>query len=469
VGQSILKLVPPDRTGEALQWLEKVGQGEGLELLETVRQRKDGQLIQVTLTISPIKNDVGKVIGVSTISRDETERKRAEEALRQSEEKYRGLFNSIRDAILVADTNRNIIDCNAAFTSLFGYTLGDLQGKQTVYVYENEEEFNELGKALREHYGDSPFLKTVNYKKKTGEVFPGETSVYYLKDDRGEVTGFIGLIRDISARVEAEQALKEYSERLEEMVEERTQELRDAQEELVSKEKLAVLGQLAGGMAHELRNPLGAISNAAYLLHLFIEKPEPDVAEALQILDFEVRNSDRIINSLLDFARPSPSIAHRMDVNAAVEEALSRADLPANVEVVRELDESQPHAVADPEHLRQALGNIMRNAVQAMPEGGRLAVNSERCGGELPDTGQWVQVAVSDTGVGIPPENLDRLFEPLFTTKAKGIGLGLALCKMLVEASGGTIEAQSPSTFPKAGEAGKGSTFTVRLPVSREP
>jgi len=145
---------------------------------------------------------------------DITERVRAEEALRESEERYRGLYNSIRDAILVADTHRNIIDCNLAFTSLFGYTLDDLQGQRTVYVYENEEEFHELGKALKEHYGDGPFLKTVNYRKKTGEVFPGETGVFYLKDDKGEVTGFIGLIRDITERVQAEEQLRHTMEQL---------------------------------------------------------------------------------------------------------------------------------------------------------------------------------------------------------------------------------------------------------------
>ncbi|MBU0704055.1 MAG: PAS domain S-box protein, partial [Chloroflexi bacterium] len=144
---------------------------------------------------------------------DITERKQAEEALRESEEAYRNLYSSIRDAILVADTNRNIIGCNVAFTLLFGYTLDEIIGKQTVHVYENEKEFNALGSALKEHYGDSPFLRTVNYKKKTGEVFLGETGVFYLKNDKGEVTGFIGLIRDITERKQAEAELQRAEER----------------------------------------------------------------------------------------------------------------------------------------------------------------------------------------------------------------------------------------------------------------
>ncbi len=135
--------------------------------------------------------------------------KTKEQLLKESEEKYRGLYNSIRDSILVADSNRNIIDCNPAFCSLFGYSKNEVIGKQTVYIYENETEFKALGEALKEHFGDTPFLKTVNYKKKSGEIFSGETNVFYLKDDNGKVSGFIGLIRNITERKQTEDALRE--------------------------------------------------------------------------------------------------------------------------------------------------------------------------------------------------------------------------------------------------------------------
>ncbi|MDA3906213.1 MAG: PAS domain S-box protein [Bacteroidales bacterium] len=141
------------------------------------------------------------------------EDKTKEQLLKESEEKYRGLYNSIRDSILVADTNRNIIECNPAFYELFGYSKDEIIGKQTVYIYENESEFKALGEALKQHYGDAPFLKTVNYKKKSGEVFPGETNVFYLKDDNGEVNGFIGLIRDITEREQADKALLDSEEK----------------------------------------------------------------------------------------------------------------------------------------------------------------------------------------------------------------------------------------------------------------
>jgi signal transduction histidine kinase len=252
-------------------------------------------------------------------------------------------------------------------------------------------------------------------------------------------------------RRQAEEALKEYSERLEEMVEERTKELREAQEQLIRKEKLAVLGQMAGGVGHELRNPLGAISNAIYFLNMVLEEPDPEVKETLEILQKEVKTSEGIISSLLDFARAKPPTRRKVDINNVVQEALSRIAVPENVEVVSQLDEALPIILADPDQLRQVFGNLVLNAIQSMPDGGQLVVKSEA------PSPEWVAVSFTDTGVGIPEENLGKLFEPLFTTKAKGVGLGLAVVKSLVQGHGGTIEVES--------QVGKGTTFTVRLPT----
>ncbi|MBI3124040.1 MAG: PAS domain S-box protein [Ignavibacteriales bacterium] len=134
-----------------------------------------------------------------------------EKKIEESETRYPGLFESIRDAILVADTDRNIINCNSAFTEIFGYALNELKGKKTITVYENEEQFIELGKALNENYGNKSFLHTVNYKRKDNSIFPGETAVFYLKNSDGNTAGFIALIRDITERVKAENTLHKFS------------------------------------------------------------------------------------------------------------------------------------------------------------------------------------------------------------------------------------------------------------------
>jgi signal transduction histidine kinase len=259
----------------------------------------------------------------------------------------------------------------------------------------------------------------------------------------------------LAERVRAEEALKEYSERLEEMVAERTQELCEAQEQLMSRERLAVLGQLAGGVSHELRNPLGAISNATYFLNMVLQDPKPKVQEALEILDKEVKTAENIIRSLLDLARDKAPLQQKVDLRVIIQEAVSHIAVPESVEILTQVDEAASTLPADPDQLAQVFGNLILNAVQAMPEGGRLTISSQ-----ISNSG-WVSVSISDTGVGIPPENWGKLFEPLFTTKSRGIGLGLALVKSLIEGHGGKVEVES--------EVGRGSTFTISLPESGTP
>ena len=225
-------------------------------------------------------------------------------------------------------------------------------------------------------------------------------------------------------------------------------------------EQLAIMEQLARIVAHELRNPLGNIKNAAYFLNMALKEPEKDVKEALKILERGVATSEGIINSLLSFARHKPPTMQKVDVNDLVKEVLSHINVPESVEVVSQLDEALPTILADPNQLSLVFKNIILSGIQAMtssssvetPEGGRLVVKSE-----IPSQG-WVSISFADTGPGIPQEKLGRLFEPLFTTRAKGIGLGLALAKILVEGHGGSIEVES--------RVGKGTVFTVKLPVS---
>jgi len=236
---------------------------------------------------------------------------------------------------------------------------------------------------------------------------------------------------------------------------------KEIQEHMVRSQELAVLEKLARGVGHELRNPLGAIKNAVYFLNMALEEPEQEVKDALEILEKNMAKSEKIISGLLDFARSKPPTLCRVNINDVVQEALFHAsipDLPAapnavqagNIEVVSRLDETLPTILADPDQLGRVFENIIINAIQSMPEGGKLVVKTEVT---RPD---WMAVCFADTGVGIPKENLKKLFEPLFTTKAKGIGLGLALAKILIEGHGGTIEVKSTE--------GRGSTFTVRLP-----
>ena len=413
---------------------------------------RNGERLPVAATVAVTSDDVDEVSGLRWMLRDMTQRKQAEEALRESQERYQSLFNSIRDAILVADIERTIINCNPAFVDLFGYSFEEIKGKKTVSVYENREQFEALGQNIAKRRGEGSFLYTVKYQKKSGEVFPGETNVFYLKDRDGEIVGFIGLIRDISERLQAEEELQKHREHLEDLVKERTQELRVAQEQLIRKERLAAIGELAGGIAHELRHPLSVITNISFLLKSTTTDLDEETAEHMAMLDDEVHHANHIITDLLEFARTGEAARVAVSVEQLVADVFRKHPPPDRVIVELNVPDDPPLAFVDPGHLKQVLTNLVENAYQAMPEGGQLSVDCEQ------DTVDRSLITISDTGVGIPPENMEKIFEPLFTTKQRGIGLGLAVSKSLVEANDGHIEVQS--------QMGEGTTFRVYLPVT---
>jgi signal transduction histidine kinase len=210
---------------------------------------------------------------------------------------------------------------------------------------------------------------------------------------------------------------------------------------------------MAGSVGHELRNPLAAISNAIYYLKMVLPETDENVREFLEIIASETRNSEKIISDLLDFSRVKSLNRQKMQVAEVVALVLEKHVPPDAIHGAINIPDDLPAIVADPVHVDQVLSNLVTNACQAMPESGTLTVSAHK-------DGDMVAIDVGDTGCGIAPEHLDKLFEPLFTTKPKGIGLGLAVCKNLVEANGGSISVES--------DAGKGSTFTVSLPVEPE-
>jgi len=255
---------------------------------------------------------------------------------------------------------------------------------------------------------------------------------------------------ELNERKLAEEKLAQYSEHLEEMVSERTRELTEAQEKLIQQERLAVLGQLAGGVSHELRNPLGIINSAIYYLKMVQPDANGKIQQYHDLIEQEVHNAEKIMKDMLDFARSIPADRERVALPALVQRVLDHFPVPASVDVVLKLSADLPNVYADPRQVEQVLGNLVTNAYQAMSSGGKLTISARQ-------QKEMVAIRVKDSGAGIIPENMPKLFEPLFTTKAKGVGLGLAVSKKLVEANGGRIEAES--------KAGVGTTFTVSLPL----
>ncbi len=229
------------------------------------------------------------------------------------------------------------------------------------------------------------------------------------------------------------------------------EELAQAHEKLLHQKKLAAVGQLASGIGHELRNPLGVVKNATYYIKTKIGNSDEKLLKHLNIMEREINNSNKIINDLLGFSRTRMPSTIVEDVNKVVEQSLEVVQVPKNVLLVTDTDDNRPKIKVDKDQIQQVLVNLCMNGIQAMgDEGGQLQVSTHL----LDD---FVYIKVADTGYGIPEENLSKLFDPFFTTKAKGIGLGLAVSYGIIEKHGGGIEVQS--------EAGQGATFIVKLPA----
>ena len=293
--------------------------------------------------------------------------------------------------------------------------------------------------------------------------------------------------RELTERKRAEEALKVYSERLEEMVDQRTKELKDAQEQLIRAERLAAISQLGASVCHELGNPLGVINNSVYYLNTMLRDRDGKVKKHLNIMGREIIRAKKITSDLLSLTEGKKPTLQKIEINTIVQGALSRTPVPDTVAVITDLGGDLPPMMADPYQIEQVFFNIILNAAQATtssspqpeprPEGpgeplsqmssveplGRAAKTPDGGRLEIATTAEngFIVAEFKDNGCGITDENLEKIFEPLFTTKARGIGLGLALSKKIIEAHGGSIEVERGVE--------KGTTFRVRFPNVAQP
>ena len=226
--------------------------------------------------------------------------------------------------------------------------------------------------------------------------------------------------------------------------------LEKMREETRRSERLSAIGQLATMVGHDLRNPLSSIQNASYYLKMKLEASKDEkVRKMFEVIDSGVNCANNIIKDLLDFSRVKKPELKKVDLISSIQDALAQLKFPENVKITTKFSEV-PTIEADPDQLRRVFQNIALNGIQAMPNGGELTVSARK-------NGDFVEVTFTDTGAGIPEENMDKLFTPLFTTKAQGVGLGLAICENLVEGHKGRIEVKS--------KVGEGSAFAVKLPI----
>ncbi len=414
-----------------------------------------------------------KLVSMLGTIQDITGSKRAEEVISKSEEKYRRVVETAFEGIIFLDGDTRMTFVNNQMAFMLGYTVEEMLG-QKLESFLDENQLRDHHLQMKENAFEMKDVYEQCFKRKDGGKHWTLMSPRAIFDSDGNLEGFFGMITDINERKIAEQQLTEYAGRLEEMVDDRTRELRDAQEQLVRQERLALLGQVAGSIGHELRNPLGVISNAIYFLKMAQPNASEKVKEYLTIIEKEARTSDKIITDLLDFARHRSVDRESVPVADLIHEMFERFPAPLSVTVTLDIPPELPKIFVDPHNLVQILGNLTVNACQAMPKGGQLSIACRKSStikeqasissdslitdpSTAPITNNWVLMSVKDSGTGISVENMPKLFEPLFTTKTKGIGLGLAVSRKLIEANGGRIEVES--------EVGLGSTFTLWLPV----
>jgi two-component system NtrC family sensor kinase len=255
----------------------------------------------------------------------------------------------------------------------------------------------------------------------------------------------------------AQDNLAQWGRTLEKRVEERTRELKEMQDALVQSEKLASLGKMAAGVAHEINNPLTSI---LINTHLLLEKnpADPAARESLTLIADETARCAQIVRGLLEFSRMTPSRTAPASVNDIIDrtaQLLEKQALVRNIAIVKNLAPDLPPLELDRNKIQQVFSNLMINACEAMPEGGTLTISSRAAA-----DGPGLEIEFADTGVGIPKENLGKLFDPFFSTKTLGTGLGLAVSYGIIRRRGGTIEVRS--------DVGRGSIFTVKLPFQPE-
>jgi PAS domain S-box-containing protein len=366
----------------------------------------------------------------------------SEAALQLSQDTARAVLESASEGIILIDTTGRILLVNSAAERMFGYPRSELLGEPLEILL--PERIRRGHVSHRSGYFAEPRIRPMGIgldlsgRRNDGTEFPVEISLSHVKSAEGGVA--IAFITDITERKRVETQLQRQ------------------REVLYQNEKLAALGTMAAGIAHEMNNPLGIITTRIEVMLLDAEQQllPSQVLEDLQVLHRASQRVARIAASLRSFARHSPGDRVPLDLNAVVDESLQLMQKPLaadNVQIVASLDRGLAPILGDATTLHQVLMNLLTNAREAMPTGGQVRIETgpaERPG--------WIRLVVADTGPGIPAEEVSKIFDPFFTTKRTGTGLGLSVTYGIIQEHGGTVDVQS--------RPGAGTTFILSFPTT---
>ena len=379
------------------------------------------------------------------IFRDITERRKTDNALR----KQSSLVDLSPDAIIVKKTDDIITFWSQGAQSLYGYTKGEAIGQKSRVLLKTKlpEPYDEIISQLK-RYGRWSGEKI--HQTKSGREIIVDSRWLATCDVQGKIDEILETNVDVTERKQLQNKLEEYAKNLEKLVEERTKQLKDS-------ERLAAIGATAGMVGHDIRNPLQAITGDLYLAKTDLASiPESEekqtIQESLTEIEKNIDYINKIVQDLQDFARPLKPNVEETDLKLVIDQLLAKNGLPENINVSVKVESGARLFVADSTFINRIMYNLVNNAIQAMPKGGQQFIHVYK---ESND----VVISVKDTGVGIPEAVKGKLFTPMFTTKSKGQGFGLAVIKRMTEALGGTVTFES--------QEGKGTTFTVHIPPKK--
>lgn len=454
VGRELSELIiPADRVEEEEKFFKQLIES-GQSTFESLRQRKDGALIPVDISARVILDDRGRVKYILSSQKDITNRKLAEEALQRSELRYRRLFESAKDGILILDADSGqIVDVNPYLIEMLAFSKEELAGKRLWEI----GPFKDIiaSKIAFAELQEQGYIRYENLPLESREGLVRQVEFVSNSYQAGESRVIQCNIRDITDRKLAEErALAE--------LQNKTHELASMTQQLWQASKLATMGELAASVAHELNNPLATISLHAEVLVGQLA-PDDSNRRSLLVIEQEVDRMATLVSNLLLFSRRSHRQITTVDLREELTTLLEFVQYHLRshrIDIVQDFAAALPTVQADRQQLRQVFLNVISNASDAMPQGGTLTVRSRA--GAMAGRQTAVVVEFADTGIGVQTSDLPKLWEPFFTTKpeGKGIGLGLAICRRTVEQHHGTIEIET--------KPGQGATVRITLPATDE-
>jgi PAS domain S-box-containing protein len=381
------------------------------------------------------------------VFQDITERKKTEKQLKQSEKQYKKLANSITDLFFAVDSSLHFTYWNWASEKFTAITAQNALGRHVYEVFGRDKTARKAVKTYLE------VMRTRRAQTFTDKLCRGDQNITFEMRVYPTGNGISVFARDVTERKRLQEALEQYTAHLETLVKIRTERLRGV-------ERLATIGETAGMIGHDIRNPLQSIIGEVYLakeeLNDLQECPvKQSLTESVHCIEEQVTYINKIVTDLQDYAKPLTPTFQEVQLEDAIKDVLENLDSPSNIKVSYTVEKPFPSLIADASFIKRILTNLALNGIQAMQEsGGELTINA------FPRSKTAI-IAVSDTGVGIPEEVVSKIFKPLFTTKSKGQGFGLAVVKKLVEALNGDVSFET--------KTGKGTTFILEIPLNAQP